>query len=108
MDALTATVRVKRRVAGCGRLCRGHALEIKCVNGMGDVGLHNGQNLLLSLQGSNTLKGFRDHAHVKMVTRPVKVDDFHHRFWDGFQHLGFHPRCFHHGCPSMAGGGRDL
>jgi len=68
MDALTATVRVKRRVAGRGRLGRRHALEVQCVNRVRDVGLHDRKNLLLPLKRSNTFEGFRNHAHMKVIT----------------------------------------
>ena len=67
MDALPAAVRVKGRVASRFGLGGGHALEVKCVNGVRDVLAHNGEHLLLALKGTYTLKSLGNNANVEMI-----------------------------------------
>jgi len=98
---LTAAVRVKGRVT-CGfGLCWSHALEVKCVNGMGDVLLHNGEHLLLPLQGSHALKGWRDDADVEVVARTVEVNDLNHGIGNSLEDFGFNPRFVNHRLASV-------
>ena len=87
MDALPAAVRVEGRVACSFGLCRRHALEVKRVNGMGDVLLHDSQYLLLPLEGSNAFKRLGNNAHVEMISRAVQVNDFNVGFGLSLIHI---------------------
>jgi hypothetical protein len=60
-------VGVESSVASGFSLGGGHALEVKRVNGTGDVLLHDGEDLLLPLQGANALKVLGNDANVKVV-----------------------------------------
>jgi hypothetical protein len=93
---LAAAVRVKCRITSGFGLCRGHALEVKCVNRMGNVRFHDGEHLLLTLKRAHALKGFGDDTNMEMVARTVQVNDFDRGFWNGFEHLCFNPRRFNH------------
>ncbi len=101
MHPLTAAVRVKGRVTSGFGLCWGHALEVKRVNGMGDVLTHDGEHLLLPLQGSYALEGRRDDADVEVVAGAVKVDDLNHGIGNSLEDFGFNPRLFNHRLASI-------
>ena len=96
MYALSAPVGIECRVASHFGLGGGHALEVKRMNGMRDVLLHDGKHRLLALQRANTIEGFGDDPDVKVVARSVQVNDFNHRFGNSLTHFCFDPLAADH------------
>lgn len=96
MHALTSAVGVERCVTSGGCLSGCHALEVKRMNGMRDVGLHHGQNLLLALKGAHSIKGIGDDSDVEVVARIMQVNNFNDGVRDCFEHFRFNPRSLNH------------
>ena len=78
----------------------GHALEVKRGNGVGNVLLHHGEHLLLTLKRTNALEGLGDDANVEVVAGAVQVDHLNRGFGDGFEHLCFKPCRLNHALAS--------